>query len=210
MTEFDPSVLRWFAQQLTSSNMVIYYSSQKNRSLVDSKEQWYGAEYSVQHLPGDWLDRIERYTAVDLASDAAAAGSAVSSTQTARHRDSKEIGASNNIPASERVEGSELRQQHKQAVVLEPLPGQLHLPEPNWALPEDLSLRHEDTDASDAGLSSPAAAVYNGAPPPPELLLESPGLCVWHKRDVSYGLPKVGSLHSECRCQDMQWAAPLH
>jgi secreted Zn-dependent insulinase-like peptidase len=157
MTRFDASLLRWFVGQLTVPNVNVYYSSRRNAGLVDSKEMWYGAEYGVQQLPQAWLDSIARYQALDSQSAASAAATA-----------------------------AEVVTQQQQQQELGPLLGELHLPEPNWALPTDFDLRLEDGETAAAG-----AAAYDGAAPPPTLLLEQPGLCAWHRRDISFGLPKA-------------------
>ncbi|KAF8073057.1 PXM16 [Scenedesmus sp. PABB004] len=68
-------------------------------------------------------------------------------------------------------------------------PGELRLPEPNWALPQDLELRAAPAGAG-AAPGRPAAS-YDGATPPPQLLVQRPGLCAWHAPDASYGVPKV-------------------
>jgi secreted Zn-dependent insulinase-like peptidase len=163
MTQYDAPLLRWFVGQLTVPNMNVYYSSRRNAGLVDSTETWYGAEYGVQRLPQAWLDSIAQYQAVDGSNYA---GSAVADV-------------------------AEVTQQQQQQ--LAPVPGQLHLPEPNWALPTDFNLRLEDgeTAAAAAGGDDGGAGSYDGSAPPPTLLLEQPGLCAWHRRDISYGLPKV-------------------
>lgn len=194
MTEFNASVLRWFAQQLSINNMVVYYSSHKNRSLVDSKEPWYGAEYAVQPLPQDWLHSMTRHLAVA----APAPGGSVPAADSIEASKQRAGSVGNNSEASGTLsaEGVVHDYQHKQqwqvASVLGPHPGELHLPEPNWALPKDLTLRGDDASISTNGSTPPSPEVYDGAPSPPEVLHESAGLCVWHKRDISYGLPKVG------------------
>jgi secreted Zn-dependent insulinase-like peptidase len=167
MTHFDASLLRWFVGQLTLSNVNVYYSSRRNARLVECKEAWYGAEYGVQQLPQTWLDCVAQYLAVDSCSSASSME--VSST------------------------AGSTQQQQQQA--LAPVPSQLHLPEPNWALPKDFNLRLEqgETAATAAGGTAGAIA-YDGAAPPPTLLLEQPGLCAWHRRDISYGLPKASAL----------------
>eukprot|EP00878_Enallax_costatus_P010944 GHUV01011431.1.p1 GENE.GHUV01011431.1~~GHUV01011431.1.p1 ORF type:complete len:705 (+),score=247.42 GHUV01011431.1:138-2252(+) len=196
MTEFNPSVLRWFAEQLTPDNMTVYYSSQRNKSIVDRKEQWYGAEYSVQPLPQNWMDSIAKYTAVDLTGQQT---TAVDTYQTPWPDVSSNGGGDVSIggvkQGSQQPVGQ--RQQQQPPAQLDPLPGQIRLPEPNWALPDDLSLRH-DTDVSISSADKPgpvsaslSAAVYDGAPAPPKSLRESAGLCAWVKTDTSYGLPKV-------------------
>jgi secreted Zn-dependent insulinase-like peptidase len=171
MTQFDAPLLRWFAGQLTVPNMNVYYSSRRNAGVVDSKEVWYGAEYGVQQLPQAWLDSIARYQAVDSQDAASAAAGTAEETQQQQQQ-----------------------QQQLQQQELTPRPGELHLPEPNWALPTDFDLRLEDSKtAAAAAAGAGGAAAYDGAAPPPTLLLEQPGLCAWHRRDISFGLPKVRS-----------------
>jgi secreted Zn-dependent insulinase-like peptidase len=163
MTQFDASLLRWFVGQLTVPNMNVYYSSRRNAGLVDSKEVWYGAEYGVQQLPQAWLDSIARYQAVD----------------------------SHNAASPAEAEAEDSTQQQLQQQELAPLAGELHLPAPNWALPTDFDLRLEDVETAAAAAAGGGAAAYDGAAPPPTLLLEQPGLCAWHRWDISFGLPKV-------------------
>ncbi|WIA09303.1 hypothetical protein OEZ85_008710 [Tetradesmus obliquus] len=60
----------------------------------------------------------------------------------------------------------------------------------------DFSLRLEHGETAEAAAAAAAgggggAASYDGAAPPPTQLLQQPGLCVWHCKDISYGLPKV-------------------
>ncbi|KAF6262496.1 Metalloenzyme, LuxS/M16 peptidase-like protein [Scenedesmus sp. NREL 46B-D3] len=162
MTQHDVPLLRWFVGQLTAPNMNVYYSSRCNAGLVDGKEAWYGAEYGVHQLPQAWLDSIARYQAVDCHSAE---------------------GAAADVPQQQQ------RQQQQEA--LTPVPGQLHLPEPNWALPTDFDLRLEEGQSAAPAAAAAGAGVYDGAAPPPALLLQQPGLCAWHRRDTSFGLPKV-------------------
>eukprot|EP00775_Hariotina_reticulata_P010378 gene10378-10536_t len=151
----DPPVLRWFLQQLSVENVNIFWSSKRHAAVVNSKECWYGAEYAVQRLPEVWLDSIKHHQAVD---ETHAGG-----LHCLRGR-------------ADDISQSSSGQQLEQPVVQ---PGELHLPEPNWALPQDLVLRqaHGSTATAD-----PAA---------PQLAFEQPGLCVWHKLDTAFGLPKI-------------------
>eukprot|EP00798_Chlamydomonas_sp_ICE-L_P025195 gene25195-10835_t len=67
------------------------------------------------------------------------------------------------------------------ATSVAPLMPLLHLPSANWALPVDAALMH-----SLPGLS-PASSVS----PTPTVLLERPGIRVWHCCDVSHRIPKA-------------------
>jgi hypothetical protein len=79
------------------------------------------------------------------------------------------------------------RQQQKQQAAgqLAPGPsppraGELHLPHPSWGLPSGVAER---------AARRAAAADWQT---PPELLVNEPGLCCWHRLDTGHRLPKVG------------------
>jgi hypothetical protein len=77
------------------------------------------------------------------------------------------------------------QQQQQQQGMWQAVPDELHLPPANWAIPQDFALRQQGDEA--------AAADGSAAPDDqaPTLLMEQPGLSVWHRLDTSFGLPKV-------------------
>jgi insulysin len=151
----DPAVQRWFLQQLTPGNVNIFWSSKRHAQAVDSKERWYKAEYAVQQIPDCWLNSITQYKTID------------STVASVFH------GLGSEADWHQSRAGEQLEQPTVQQ------PDELHLPEANWAMPQDLELRQGHGDA---------ATTDNAAP---QLVYEQPGLCVWHQLDTAFGLPKV-------------------
>jgi hypothetical protein len=162
---------------------------------TDRKEKWYGAEYKQGPLPQQLLQRIERYMAMDQAASAqplrgtsdgsqhAAAlagalgargggGGAAASVRSISHPGT--FAASDDGAVGKGAEAASA-----DGGGWQPVPGELHLPDPNWALPGDVSIR--------AG-AGPAQRDWQQ---PPQLLLDEPGMRAWHRLDASYGIPKV-------------------
>lgn len=144
-------------------------------------------------MPPSWLTAIQQYTAVDRGNVAV------------------------NSSSSGQQHGEQQQQQQ-----FEPVPGQLHLPPKNWALPTDFTLRPQEQAAANAdqaaaaaasttgtaaatpaasaaavggaaGVSGPGAVESGGVKAGPHSVVDQPGLCVWHQLDTQYGLPKVGA-----------------
>lgn len=174
---YDINPIRWFLQQLTPTSMNVFWSSKHHKGSTDKVEPFYGAQYSAEPLPQAWLDTIQAYAAVD----AAPAGP----TQQQKHQHGGTSG-------QERVQEQQQQQQHASLQQFAPLPGQLYLPPPNWAIPTDFDLRQQDTTQATAA-AAPSAGSSTAAPSAPDSVVQQPGLCVWHKLDTSYGLPKVNS-----------------
>ncbi|KXZ55212.1 hypothetical protein GPECTOR_3g355 [Gonium pectorale] len=94
-----------------------------------------------------------------------------------------------------------------------PLP-ELRMPPRNPYLPEDFSLRCEDPDAPEAG---PAPALPPGVTSllatPPHMLLDRPGLRLWHKLDRTFRTPRAAvhwRLYSPAGHTDPRVAATGH
>uniref|UniRef100_A0A7S4HIU6 Insulin-degrading enzyme n=1 Tax=Odontella aurita TaxID=265563 RepID=A0A7S4HIU6_9STRA len=74
------------------------------------------------------------------------------------------------------------------------LDSRLKLPKLNEFIPTDFSLRCDDDDAAHAELDEPKGADANEAPgkvTPPSILIERPGLRMWHKMDRTFRVPKT-------------------
>lgn len=166
MTLYDISPIRWFLQQLSPSSMNVFLSSRLHKGHTDSKEPFYGAQYTAQPLPQTWLDTFQAYAAVDARST-----------------------------NSQQQQQTDQQQQDGVQQQFVPLPGQLYLPPKNWAIPTDFDLRPQETvqpaGSAQAEAAGAAAADSAGGAPQPDSIVQQPGLFVWHKLDTSYGLPKV-------------------
>ncbi len=71
---------------------------------------------------------------------------------------------------------------------------ELALPTRNEYLPTDFSLGGEEGGAGgDAAADGGAEEAADAFPPPPTLLVDAPGLRVWHKRDARFRLPRTNA-----------------
>lgn len=164
---FDAGPIRWFLQQLTPASMNVFWSSRRHSGNIDSREPFYGAHYSAEPLPQTYLDAATAYAAVDEPA-AAAVTTQPQQPQPQQQEMSIDVGRQEDGVAGQQQYG--------------PLPGELFLPPANWAIPTDFALRHQDASAGPAGALGEAA---------PSCVVQQLGLCVWHKLDTSFGLPKV-------------------
>jgi secreted Zn-dependent insulinase-like peptidase len=176
---FDAGPVRWFLQQLTPASMNVFYSSRRHSGSTDSKEPFYGAQYSAEPLPQTYLDAASAYAAVDEAGGkhAAAAVAVEQQQQQQQHEVSVDVGRQEQAAAGQQQ--------------FNPLPGELFLPPANWAIPTDFALRQQDKPGAAGGA---AGAVGEAAP---ACVVQQRGLCAWHKLDISFGLPKA-SLWAGC------------
>lgn len=168
---FDAGPIRWFLQQLTPASMNVFWSSRRHSGSTDSREPFYGAQYSAEPLPQTYLDAAAAYAAVDEPAAAAV------TTQPPPQQQQQEQEMS--IDVGRQEDGVAVAGQQKYG----PLPGELFLPPANWAIPTDFALRHQDASAGGAAGGPGEVA--------PACVLQQPGLCVWHKLDTSFELPKV-------------------
>jgi secreted Zn-dependent insulinase-like peptidase len=184
MTSYDVTPVRWFLEQLSPSSMNVFWSSRRHKGHTGSKEPFYGAHYTAEPLPPSWLDTFQAYAAVD----------ASSTNQEQRQADAGRTSAA--APQQQQQQRDGVQQQFV------PLPGELYLPPQNWAIPTDFELRPQEAhqpagpDATTAAAAAAeaagaAAAESAGGALQPDSVVQQPGLCVWHKLDTSYGLPKV-------------------
>lgn len=173
---------------------------------TDCKEKWYGAEYSRATLPQQLLARIGEYVSTDGApqppgggtdgtpplrgaSDGSQQAAAAARAAEAPVADDGGMARTRSISHPGTFAGDPLCGDATDASarppagplaaseLLRPVPGELRLPEPNWALPSDLSLRDQGHGGADDAA--------------PALLLDEPGLRAWHRRDVAFGIPKL-------------------
>jgi secreted Zn-dependent insulinase-like peptidase len=174
MTGYSAAALRWFAAQLVPADLTVFWSSRRHTAAATQREPWYGARHApAQPLPAPWLERAAAYASLDAAA-------------------SSERQAAQPAPQQQQQQSSLLQADD----ALWAACGELGMPEPNWALPRDLDLRH-DVAASNATSGSAAAGSCDGVPAP-AVVVARPGLCVWHRVDTSFGLPKVGSATTHC------------
>jgi secreted Zn-dependent insulinase-like peptidase len=183
MMSYDATPVRWFLQQLSPSSMNVFWSSRRHKGHTDSKEPFYGAHFKAEPLPQSWLDTFQAYAAVDAGS-------------TGRQQQQADAGR-----ASAAAYQQQQQQQDGVQQQFVPLPGQLYLPPQNWAIPTDFELRPQEANQPTVPAATAAAAAAEaagavaadsaGVAQQPDSIVQQPGLCVWHKLDTSYGLPKV-------------------
>jgi secreted Zn-dependent insulinase-like peptidase len=192
MMSYDVTPVRWFLQQLSPSSMNVFWSSRRHKGHTDSNEPFYGAHYTAEPLPQSWLDAFQAYAAVDASSTTR------QQQQTDVHRAS----------AAESQQQQQQQQQDGVQQQFVPLPGQLYLPLKNWAIPTDFELRPQEAKqpagpaaaAAAAEAAGAAAADSVGGAQQPDSIVQQRGLCVWHKQDTSYSLPKVCTIARQACC----------
>lgn len=178
MTSFDITAIRWFLTHLTPERMTLFYSSRRHKGATTSKEPFYGAHYTAGPLPQPWLASIQAYQKSDGQQQAQPVAGCCDSTS------SQKPTAAASAKQQQQGEGENEGESGRQVV---PLPGELYLPPPNWAIPTDMQLRPLEQQQQQQVASDGAVPSAVG----PCGIIQQPGLCVWHHLDTSYGLPKV-------------------
>ncbi|GFR39769.1 hypothetical protein Agub_g254, partial [Astrephomene gubernaculifera] len=190
LSEYDEAALERFLSYLTPHNCNVYLADSSFAGLTQHVEKWYGARYSEEPLPPELYDTAPSAAAaiVDVITPTAATAADATSTS------SVAAAAASVDPAGSPDDALPL------------LLSRLRLPPPpSWALPVHVSLaapppaaepeeiRQQEQQPGTAGASAAAAAVNGAAPADaaPRLLEERAEVRLWHRLDVSFGVPKT-------------------
>jgi hypothetical protein len=163
-----------FLSYLAPANLNVFWSGKQHASEAQQHERWYGARYSSGPLPQELLDAIA----------AACGGSGACSDGHCPPADGS--GSSSAQPAG--AAGA--------ALDMAAIRQHLRLPDPNWAIPADLSLRPPPPPApasSGPDAPGPSPASSGGRPVwvRPGVACETPSSRLWHHQDTTFGIPKA-------------------
>ncbi|GLC59471.1 hypothetical protein PLESTB_001491000 [Pleodorina starrii] len=197
MYEYDADALERFLSYITPANCNVYLSDSSFAGTTDAVEKWYGARYSEEPLNLKLYDNDDDGAAA-VTPSATAAAAAAADVDTAGSPEDSYPQLLSRLRLSQPPSWAlpvDVRMVSEPAAAMVSEPAAALVSEPAAAGGGAGAVKSEETAGGDAaGQQAHVGATTRGAPPPPPppvLLEDSGSVRLWHRTDVSFGVPKT-------------------